>query len=594
RHISQHSGGMIVSSGPMTDLVPVQPAAMEGRFLCQWDKDSCDFAGFVKIDFLALGMLSLVEDLMSLIAESGAHPPDLSRIDFEDPAVYDMIQKGDTIGVFQVESRAQIQTVLKTRPRNLNDLTVQVAIVRPGPIVGGATAPYIQSRQQGWVEPVYDHPCLEPVLKETHGIILYQEQVVDVAIALADFTPGQADSLRRAMTRKRSHDAMTSHWEAFRDGAWRARGASEEVARSVFARLLGFSSYGFPKGHAASFAVLAYQSCWLKKYYPAEFLCGLLNNQPMGFYAPHVLVNDGKRHGIRVERPSINTSRTKCHVEYANNKTVRIGFAFVKGMGEEEANRIVAERTAGGPFRSLPDFIRRVSLRTEAIENLISVGAFDEFGLNRREALWQVGLFIPNQRFGHGPEKLRKVNRHRGMQLSLPLPVEQDQVNLPTTTAWERMAADYQIIGMSPSYHPLGLLRSRLPAGIVSTRDLIALPHGADIRIGGLVVCRQRPGTAKGVTFLLLEDEYDLINVVVYASLYEAQRTLVRAEPFVLVEGTVQREDRNLNLIAHRFTRLDDVVRPAPGRHVTIREIIEEEREGAIDRDLSPSSHNYR
>ena len=593
RHITQHSGGMIVSSGPITDLVPVQPAAMDGRFLCQWDKDSCDDARFVKIDFLALGMLSLVEESMSLIAEAGDTPPDLSRIDFTDPAVYKMIQEGDTIGTFQIESRAQIQTVLKTQPRDLNDLTVQVAIVRPGPIVGGATTPYIQSRQQGWFEPVYEHPLLEPVLKETYGIILYQEQVVDVAVALAGFTPGQADALRRSMTRKRSLEAMTSLWEEFRRGA-AGKGVSEEIARKVFDRLLGFSSYGFPKAHAASFAVLAYQSCWLKRYYPAEFLCGLLNNQPMGFYPPHVLVNDGKRHGIRVVPPSINASRAKCHVEYRNDRAVRVGLAFVKGLSEDEANLIVAERTANGPYRSLPDFVRRISLRTEAIEQMISVGAFDEFGLSRREALWQVGLFIPNRRFGNVPEKRRKANQHRGVQLSLALPVAQDEVTLPTTTAWERMAADYQIIGMSPHYHPLGLLRPRLPAGIVSTREMIALPDGANVKIGGLIVCRQRPGTAKGVTFLLLEDEHDLINIVVYASLYEAQRPIVRSEPFVLVEGTIQREDRNLNLIATRFTRLEDLLKKETGRPATVREIIEQEREGVIGRNIAPSSHNYR
>ncbi|MCC6943448.1 MAG: DNA polymerase III subunit alpha, partial [Thermomicrobiales bacterium] len=308
RHITQHVGGMIVSSAPLTNLVPIQPAAMQGRFLCQWDKDSCEDVRAVKIDFLALGMLSLVEECLELIHQQRQELVDLSRIDFEKPEIYDMIQRGDTIGVFQIESRAQIQMLPRTGPRTLDDLVVQVAIVRPGPIIGGAVKPYVAQRKQQRqyertsflpIEPYYDHPLLIPVLKETHGVVLYQEQVVQVAMALAGFTAGQADALRRSMTRKRSREAMVALWDQFRDGAL-TNGVSEQVARNVFKKLLGFASYGFPKAHAAAFAVLAFQSCWLKFYYPAEFTCALLNNQPMGFYPPHVLTNDAKRHGLRV------------------------------------------------------------------------------------------------------------------------------------------------------------------------------------------------------------------------------------------------------------------------------------------------------
>ncbi len=311
RHVTQHSGGMIISSTPLVDLVPIQPAAMPGRFLCQWDKDSCDDAGFVKIDFLALGMLSLVEECLGLILDSGKEPVDLSRIDFTDQRVYDMICAGDTIGTFQIESRAQIQTLLRTQPRCLEDLVVQVAIIRPGPIIGGAVNPYVRAREQmrrGTVfTPSYDHPVLEPVLRETLGVILYQEQVLGVAMALAGFTAGQADMLRRAMSRKRSREAMVRLWTEFRDGAL-ARDVSVETAKAVFRKLLGFAEYGFPKCHAAAFAVLSYQSSWLRCYHPAEFTRALLNNQPMGFYPPHVLTNDAKRHGVRVLPPDVNAS----------------------------------------------------------------------------------------------------------------------------------------------------------------------------------------------------------------------------------------------------------------------------------------------
>jgi error-prone DNA polymerase len=589
RHVTQHSGGMVVSSGPMTDMVPVQPAAMEGRFLCQWDKDSCNDAGFVKIDFLALGMLSLVEEVMTLIGESGKDVPDLSRIDFADQQVFAMIHEGDTVGTFQIESRAQIQTILRTQPRTLDDLVVQVAIVRPGPIIGGATTPYVERRRNIFFQPTYDHELLIPVLKETLGVILFQEQVIDVAVALAGFTAGQADELRRAMTRRRTLAEMEKHRVNFYQGA-AAKGVPLEIAERVFEKLLGFSSYGFPKGHAASFAVLAYQSAWLKLYYPAEFLCGLLNNQPMGFYPPHMLVNDAKRHGIHVAPPDINQSGVRFSVNQAENGWIRTGLGFIKGLGEDDATRIVDERNWNGAFQSLADFVRRVPLRRDIVERMISVGVFDVFGLGRRETLWQVGLFVASRRFG--PKATAKPARRRGrvsgMQVALPLPVEQDEVRLPEAPAWERMAADYAVLGMSPRHHPIGLLRSRLPDDVTTTRGLHSLRNGMPIRIAGLVVCRQRPGTAKGVTFLLIEDELGVANVVVYSKIYEDQRTLVRGEPFILVEGRVQWEDRNLNIIADRFRPLRSVLTSEEGGSEESANVVR------LMTDLAPSSHNYR
>ncbi|MBA3336931.1 MAG: DNA polymerase III subunit alpha, partial [Chloroflexia bacterium] len=446
RHVTQHSGGMIVSSTPLTELVPIQPAAMPGRYLCQWDKDSCDDARFVKIDFLALGMLSLVEEALELIVTSGHPPLDLSRIDFTDPAVFTMIQAGDTLGVFQIESRAQIQTLHRTQPCSLDDLVVQVAIIRPGPIIGGAVTPYIQRRTDPNFTPVYDHPLLEPVLRETLGVVLYQEQVLGVAMALGGFTAGQAEQLRRAMSRKRSREAMVLLWEQFRAGAL-ALGVELAIAQDVFRKLMGFAQYGFPKAHAAAFAVLAYQSCWLKHHYPAEFLCALLNNQPMGFYAPHVLVNDAKRRGMRILPPQINTSGARCTVEL-DGSAVRIGLSQVQGLGEAAALSIVAAREAGGLFRSLADFVRRMPLRSEAIEHLIAVGAFDEFGLGRREALWQLGLFIPAR--GFGAARPGRTLKSAGTQLPLAVPVEQDMVTLTPMGAWEQMVTDYDTLGLSP------------------------------------------------------------------------------------------------------------------------------------------------
>ncbi len=593
RHVTQHVGGMIVSSEPLVELVPVQPAAMEGRFICHWDKDSCDDARFIKIDFLALGMLSLVEECLELIVTSGKGQVDLSRIDFADPAVYDMICKGDTIGVFQIESRAQIQMLPRTLPRNLEDLVIQVAIIRPGPIVGGAVTSYVQSRAKALryknFRPRFDHPILEPILEETLGVILYQEQVLEVSMALAGFSAGQAEGLRRAMSRKRSHEAMAFFWSRFRDGA-RERGVSLETAKEVFRKLLGFAEYGFPKSHSAAFAVLAYQSAWLKQYHPAEFACALFNNQPMGFYPPHVLTNDAKRHGVRVLPPDINRSNARCTVE---GNAVRIGLAFVDSVGEDVALAIQREREMHGDFRSLSDFVRRLTIRRESAESLCIVGAFDCFGLARREALWQLGLFIPSRRHGKTEE--------RASQLSLALPVEKDMVNLPPMSPWEQMAADYHTLKLSPHYHPLGLLRSHLPDDIVTTEDLATMRDGSEIRIAGLVVCRQRPGTAKGITFLLLEDERGLVNVIVFPDLYEEQRLLVRGEPFLVVEGKLQARHGTINVIASRLHTLEMARQAfinAPTRDFIIgsRPLHPpakiDERKSL--REIAPTSHDFR
>ena len=317
RHMSQHVGGMIISSRPIIELVPVQPAAMEGRYICQWDKDSCDDARFIKVDFLALGMLSLVEECLELIWQHTGRVEDLTRINYDDPKIYDQICAGDTVGLFQIESRAQIQMLPRTQPRNLDDLAIEVAIVRPGPIVGGAVNPYVRQRErqrQGATDYEVDHPYLKEVLRDTLGVVLFQDQVMQVAEVLAGFSSGQADGLRRAMSRRRSAEAMQAFREEFLNGAMQ-RDVDEATATRVFDKLVGFSEFGFPKSHAAAFAILAFQSAWLRYHYPAEYLCALFNNQPMGFYAPHVLVGDGRRHGVHVLPVDINRSGVKCTVD---------------------------------------------------------------------------------------------------------------------------------------------------------------------------------------------------------------------------------------------------------------------------------------
>ena len=553
RHISQHVGGMVIASQPLIELVPLEQSAMEGRVLMQWDKDSVDDARMIKIDFLALGMLSAVDECLDLIEEKHGKRIDLSRIDFNDQQVYDSICAADTMGVFQIESRAQMQSLPRVRPRSLDDLTVQVAIIRPGPIIGGAVNPYINRRLKR-EEATYDHPSLVPVLEETLGVIIFQEQVIQVAMAFSGFSAGQAEELRRAMSRKRSHEAMTRLKQQFIEGAI-ARKASVEVAETVFQKIIGFAGFGFPKSHAAAFGLLAYQTSWLREYYLAESLCALFNAQPMGFYGPHVLLNDGKRHGIEVLPLDINHSGADCSIE---GSAVRIGMRYVRGLSRETALPVEAERRVNGNFRSLFDFLERTHAKREAVDNLIACGAFDAFGLERRELMWQLGLLYRSE---------GRATTQR--QLALALPTEQDMVSLRPMTDWDRMTADYTILGMSPGHHPMSFLRSGLHEAIAPTHMLANLPDGVPVQVAGMVVVRQQPGSAKGFVFLLLEDEFGLANIIVRPGLYEANRSLVRGEPFIIVHGTLERRDGTINVAARGFTPL------------------------AVTRELAPTAHNF-
>jgi error-prone DNA polymerase len=548
RHLSQHSGGMIIATRPLIDCCPIVPAAMEGRQIVQWDKDSCADAGFLKIDVLGLGMLSAVERTVELIARTRGERIDLSRIPYDDPATYECIQEADTTGVFQIESRAQMASLRRTRPENLRDITIQVAIVRPGPIQGGAVNPYIARRQRLRVDPdfeiPYDHPSLKPVLEETLGTIIFQDQVLEVSIAFAGFGVGEAEGLRRAMSRKRSEAAIEAYHARFVEGAKRKHGVEDETAERVWEMVKGFSGFGFPKAHGAAFGLLAYQSTWLRVHYTQEFLCALLNEQPMGFYPPDALVHEAQRRGIEVHPPDVNESGVECEIEPGSSLPdleVRIGLGYVRGVRAQDAEDLVAARARGGRFQGLSDLASRAGCGAAALELLAWSGACDTLaaasaavsrplrpGFARRVALWQLGVMAPGRTVPGGT------------QLALPLDLPAPP-SLRDLTEWEAMLADYGTTGLTTGAHPLALLRERMAPDTITSRDLEELPHGRRVRIGGLVVARQRPGTASGIVFLLLEDEYGTINLVVPPQIYERHRLVVRTEPLMLVSGKLEK-----------------------------------------------------
>ena len=563
RHVSQHPGGMIVSTRPLVELVPVQPAAMAGRQLCQWDKDSCSDAGFLKIDLLGLGMLSAVEDCVEQIARTRGEVIDLSRIPLDDPDVFTEIQRADTVGTFQIESRAQMQSLLRTKPANLDDLTVQVALVRPGPIQGKAVHPYIDARERLREDPSYvwpvDHELLREPLRGTFGVVVFQDQVLEVAMTLAGFTVGEAEGLRRAMSRKRSHDALEAYRGRFVEGA-AGNDVDAETANLVFDKLVGFSGFGFPKSHAAAFGLLAYQSQWLRRNHPAEFLCALLNEQPMGFYPPATLVRDAQRRGVEVLPPDVNLSRATCRLE---GESVRIGLSYIASVGKDDAEALVAERDANGPFRDVARPRPPQRLSREELEALVKGGACDAFG-KRRDLLWELGL-------AYRPQSVPGTSGE-AKQLPLTLDPTTATPELRDLTRWERMLADYRHTGLSVGTHPLALLRAHLPEGTLSSAELVDHPHGRQVSVAGMTVARQRPSTAKGIVFMLLEDEHGQMNLIVPSQVYERHRATVRAEPLVLARGRFERigENRNVLVSAAR------VARPArsPGRRERHRLVV--------------------
>jgi error-prone DNA polymerase len=562
RHISQHPGGMVISSRPLVELVPVQPAAMEGRQMCQWDKDSCADAGFLKIDLLGLGMLSAVEECVDLIARRHSERIDLSRIPLDDPDVFAEIQKADTVGCFQIESRAQMQVILRTRPETIDDITVQVALVRPGPIQGKAVHPYVERRQLLRDDPTYrapaDHPLLEEPLRETLGVVVFQDQVLDVAVHLAGFTVGEAEGLRRAMSRKRSHAALEAWRERFVAGALE-KGVEEPQAHELYDKLVAFSGFGFPKSHAAAFGLLAYQSAWLRHHYAPEFLAALLNAQPMGFYPPATLVRDGQRRGVETRPPDVNRSEAGCTIE--EDGAVRVGLKYVTGVGEDDAEAVAENR----PYSSIRELTQRTGLSEDELRALAESGACDCFGQasdgegaasgarGRRELLWQLGLVPrPASVPGTGGE---------AKQLALPLSPTVATPELPEPTVWERMLTDYRTTSLSVGVHPLALLRPHLPPGTLSSAELREQPDRAKVQFAGLVVARQRPSTANGVVFMLLEDELAQVNLIVLPQVYERFRAVVRSEPLLLVRGRYEHADRNRNVLVRELVSLAPLAR---------------------------------
>ena len=536
RHLSQHPGGMVISSRPLTNYVPCQPAAWAGRYQCHWDKDSIEDARMVKIDLLGLGMLSVVEDAIELIGSNVNPDIDLSRINFDDTNVYDSICSGDTIGVFQIESRAQIAMLPRTRPKNLGDLAVQVSIVRPGPIVGGAVNPYIKRREEQLASPEYippyPHPALKDVLSETLGVVIFQEQVIQVAQIIADFTAGEADAFRRTLGRKSASAEIELYREHFLAHA-QQKDIPLHDAENIFKNLVGFAEFGFPKSHGTAFALLAYQTAWLKYYYPSEFICSLFNNQPMGFYPSHVLTNDAKRHGVSIKRPDINLSTARCQVDYGSqDNSIILGLGYVEDVGLDVAKKIILEREKAGVYKTLFEFIQRTAVPVTTVINLIMVGAFDEFGLNRRELIWHAGLFkdIPSILKNHKTES----SDH---QLQLALDRHQDQIELNDFNSFEKMTLDYKLLKLSPDSHPMKFFRKEIDQELLSSRDLKDAPADKIIKTAGLMVCRQRPSTAKGIVFLLLEDEYGVVNVLLSPKLVEKNVLTVNTASFVQVTG---------------------------------------------------------
>jgi error-prone DNA polymerase len=584
RHLSQHSGGMIIATRPLIDCCPVVPAAMDGRQMVQWDKDSCADAGFLKIDLLGLGMLSAVERCVEEIARVHDRRVDLSRIPFDDSRTFRAIRAADTVGVFQIESRAQMQSLLRTRPVSLQDLTIQVAIVRPGPIQGGAINPYIERRRRLRENPAYeipyDHPSLEPVLRETLGTIIFQDQVMEVAEAFAGFSPGEADGLRRAMSRKRSHETIDRHRERFIQGALchRAPGGvappDRQTAERVWRMVEGFAGFGFPKSHSAAFGLLAYQSTWLRVHYGAEFLCALLNEQPMGFYAPDSLVHEAENRGIAMLGLDVNASRAQCGVEDGG---VRLGLGYVKGVSAEEVRWLVAERERGGLFTSITDLAARVGARRKTLEQLAWSGACDSLleGLDRRTALWQLGMAAPAHALGAGQGE----PAGEGTQLALPLDLGQTP-SLRRLGRWQRLIADYSTSGVTMGEHAIAILRERLSVpGLATSAQLARMPVG-EVAVAGLVIARQRPGTANGTMFLLFEDEYGTINLIVPQKVYEKHRQLARAEPLLLARGRLERSQESsvVSLWSARRSAGEQPEEIRPVVNVIVRELAPLER----------------
>jgi error-prone DNA polymerase len=538
RHLGQHSGGMVIAAGQLDELVPLEPAAMPNRVVIQWDKDDCADLKIIKIDLLGLGMLAVLEEAIPLIRRHQGIALDLAHLPPDDPPTFDMISRADTVGVFQIESRAQMATLPRLKPRRFYDLVVAVAIIRPGPIVGRAVHPYLNRRARR-APVIYPHPALKPILERTLGVPLFQEQLLRMAMTLAGFSAGAAEELRRAMGFKRSVTRMAQLEQRLRQGLAQ-NGISGSVADEIIRSITAFALYGFPESHAASFALLAYASAFIRCHYPAAYTAAMLNCWPLGFYSPATLIQDAMRHGVEVRPIDICHSDWQCTLEKNQSGArlaLRLGLRHVRGLRREVGQHIERER-ARGPFRSITDFAARSAANRRELDALAYLGALGSFGLTRRQALWQVA-----------------ATSREPLLAGAPLPTSPSP--LPPMTAIEKTLADYAATGLTLKPHLLAHLRAALKAaGVLSTSELARAEHGAWVKVAGAVIVRQRPVTAKGFLFLSLEDEDGIANVVVTPGLFERHRALLSRTALLQVEGPLQKIEGVIHVRARHFHEL--------------------------------------
>lgn len=578
RHLGLHSGGFVITRQPLVEIAPVENATLPQRTVIAWDKRDVETLGLVKVDLLALGMLSVVRRTFDYVKECEGIRLDLAAVPPEDDRVYEMIRAADTMGTFQVESRAQMQMLPRLKPRTFYDLVVSVAIVRPGPIQGDMIHPYLR-RRDGEESVEYPHPALEEILGKTYGIPLFQEQVMKMAVAVAGFSPGEADQLRRAIGWQ--SQIQIDKLKARLVEGMLANGLGQEYAERVFRMIQGFGGYGFPESHAASFALIGYASCYLKRYHPAAFLAGLLNSQPMGFYRPHTLVADAQRHGVEVRPVCVQTSRwdaaleapdpTRAEVWWADSEhwerhhtpwadalkqalryglrlqpAVRLGLRAISGLPETAGTRLTSARDER-PFRDIGDVVRRGQLARDQAMRLAAAGAFASFGHDRRDALWEV-LALERS----GP-------LFSGVSFRSAAPSSARKANIPKMTLSERIKADYVSVGLCLDTHPMVLLREGLArSGVLGTKELATVPSGRRVEVGGLVVIRQRPSTAQGVVFITLEDEDGHMNLVVFNKVFDRYRHLARDAPMLRATGKLERTGEVVNVVVDRFAPLSD------------------------------------
>jgi len=573
RHLGQHSGGMVMARGRLDEIVPLEPAAMPGRVVIQWDKDDCADLGLIKVDLLGLGMLQAIEECIPLIRTKEKIDVDLAHLPQDDPLVYKMLNEADTVGLFQVESRAQMASLPRNAPKTFYDIVVQVAIIRPGPIVGGMIKPFFD-RRQGKAPVEYPHPCLEPILKRTLGVPLFQEQLLRIAMVAANFTGGEAEELRRAMGFKRSMERMAEIETRLRDGMTK-NGIEAKAQDQIVKSITSFALYGFPESHAASFALIAYASAYLKAHHPAAFTASLLNAWPMGFYHPATVVKDAQRHGVRVLPIDVNHSGWSTRWE---NGAVRLGMRFVKGLRETTARAIEAAQ----PFKNADDVARRARVRDDQLTKLAYAGALASMRMTRRGALWQAAqaarpageLFEPSviPSVSEGPgwagrNDERPRTAHPPRSLAEPALSEAEGLGmtcephpLPEMSAGEETLADYAAMELTTGPHLLTHFRKQLKAeGIVTAKEMKRLPNGRRVTTAGAVIVRQRPGTAKGFVFLTLEDETGISQAIVHPDLFRDHRALIVGSPGLIVEGILQNSEGQCSVRAETFRALDGI-----------------------------------